>query len=234
MIVKPTKTVAASKSMTITFDQDIESETVTLTSDLATSNATKSGKVITFDVDAGEGVDRTEYVIKGVVNDETQYTYIVVLNEELENAYYYGAVHLADVFYNTLPDSRATTWNTATAVAKRKALIEATKSIDRLRFKGAKSVSTQPLEFPRAELVVPTQIEQASYYLAGSYLPEHNADEDYSVVGVIQEKFHAVMREYKETGRDLTHIASGIPSIEAWRLLKPFLRSSRQIKFTRI
>lgn len=233
MIDKLSKTIAESLELTLTFDQDIEDEDVTLSSSLTTSNESKSGNTITFTVDAGQGVDRTEYFVKGKVNNETKYVYFVVLEEELENAFYYGSVHLADVFFNTLPTTRTETWTANSAVAKRRALIEATRAIDRLAYRGAKSSVTQPLEFPRAEGVVPTQIEEASYYVAEKFLPGSNADDEYSIVGVIQEKFHAVMREYSEENRDLTHIISGVPSIEAWRLLMPFLRSPRQFRFQR-
>ena len=234
MEVKPSKTIAESIELTITFDQDIEAETVTLTSTLTTSSVSKSGKVLTFTVDAAQGYDRTEYNFKGKVNDEVQYTYLVVLEEELENISYYGTVHEADVFYNTLTATRSAVWTASTAVVKRRAIIEATRAIDRLAFKGAKSSSTQPLEFPRASGTTPVQIEEAAYLLAIKYVPAHDADDDYSRVGVNAEKYHDVSRDYFENSRNITHIASGIPSIEAWRLLMPFLRSPRTIKSIRI
>lgn len=77
----------------------------------------------------------------------------------------YATVDTADTYF---ADSlRSADWSALTASTQSAALIEATRYLDRLKWKGTKTDENQSLEFPRdGETVVVNEIIEATYEIA--------------------------------------------------------------------
>jgi hypothetical protein len=168
----------------------------------------------------------------------------------------YGSVVAAGDYFATRLHSEA--WDMSSALDKAKALYTATRSIDRLNFKGSKnpvyalysSVNfpeevadadiraanlTQELEFPRdGDANVPVEIEQACYEIAYALLDGVDPELELENLSVTQVHFAGARNSYDRTGAPLEHLSNGIASSLAWRLLKPYLTFSRIVKISRV
>ncbi len=125
-------------------------------------------------------------------------------------------------------------WDCATDDAEReKALRAATKIIDRLNFAGRKADSAQDLQFPRGtDTVVPTDIQEACAYIAIELLDGVDLDIEFDNLQLVEQDFGGAKTKYSRNSA-LEHIVAGIPSIKAWRLLKPYIRDPRNITLIR-
>lgn len=137
----------------------------------------------------------------------------------------------------TILDQRLNTdaWDTATSINKNKALVVASERIDALGFAGSITVAGQEHEFPRdGEVVVPAPINTACALIALALLSGEDTDTAIRETRVTGEQFDKLKRTY-DTKVKLYHLENGIPSYEAWLLLKPFLAGSEQtITYTRV
>jgi len=142
--------------------------------------------------------------------------------EEGENCY--GNLADAESYFLTRYDADA--WDDATTTQKKKALISATRIIDRLNFEGEKTDDDQTLQFPRADdVLVPAEIKIACYEIAFALLdgvdPEleaRNLDLTATKYGNVSASFNGSQNEY---------IRNGIPSFIAWTYLKSFIRDRK-------
>lgn len=125
-------------------------------------------------------------------------------------------------------------WDCATDDAEReKALRAATRIIDRLRFAGHKASDSQDLQFPRGtDTAIPRDIEEACVYIAIELLDGVDLDIEFSNLQVDKQNFGGAQTSYSRPTVQ-AHIVAGIPSIKAWRLLKPYLRDPRRITILR-
>ena len=139
----------------------------------------------------------------------------------------------ADQFFNDyVLDSDA--WDIAEYNQKTVALNEATILIDRLNFAGSKNDSAQTLQFPRGtDTVVPDDIKRACCYIALELLDGINLDFEFNNLFLKQHSFGGASSTYDRTSH-AEHVIAGIPSIRAWRLLRPYLRDSREINIDRV
>lgn len=168
----------------------------------------------------------------------------------------YGTVVDGDVYFATRLHSEA--WDLASALDKTKALYTATRSIDRLNFKGNKTAVynlyigvtdpdditdaqiraaslTQELEFPRdGDTTVPKEVEEACYEIAYSLLDGVDPEMEIENIGLSGTSFAGVKTNYDRTNQPVEHLSNGIASSMAWRLLKPYLRFSRAVKIFRV
>jgi hypothetical protein len=139
----------------------------------------------------------------------------------------------ADTFFNDFVlDSDA--WDIAEDNKKTVALNEATLLIDRLNYAGYKADSVQALQFPRgADTEVPEDIKRACCYIALELLDGINLDFEFNNLFLKQHSYGGAASTYDRSSH-AEHVIAGIPSIRAWRLLRPYLRDPRQIKVDRV
>lgn len=131
----------------------------------------------------------------------------------------YATVDEGEEYFSTRLHSES--WDNATDDRRLKALRMATRAIDRLSFKGKKDDPTQALEFPRGGSV-PDSIKIACCEVALSLLDGVDPDlEEESLKDVTDA--YATVRVTSDPSIRMDHIRAGIPSVEAWKFLLPFL-----------
>ena len=161
---------------------------------------------------------------------------------------YYGTLTEANTYF----DERlhVTAWEDATSGDREKSMNQSRIAIDNLNYKGVKSAVydvmydsdgdlnspqttealiiaagvTQPLEFPRGtDASVPEQIKQAQWEIAILILDGLDPDSEYETLRIMRQGYSSVSTTYNSTDVNSEHIAYGIISPTAWRLLYPFL-----------
>lgn len=144
----------------------------------------------------------------------------------------YGTVAGGDDYFEL--KLRADDWENASESDKGKALFEATQIIDSLNYAGDKYSSTQELEFPRGEdTEVPDNIIKACYEIAIKLLGGFTREDALSRVGITSDNWGPVKRTYDPSQTPEYYLA-GVPSAEAWTLLKPFLRTNSGVRIHRV
>ncbi len=90
-------------------------------------------------------------------------------------------------------------------------------------------------EFPRdQDTDVPLNIRYACYEIAFSLLDGKDPELELEAMGISQQTFGPVQTSYSRNNVPLEHLINGVPNATAWRYIRPFLRSSDQIKLSRI
>lgn len=195
-------------------------------------------------------VIKTRY--KGVVTAESfgdDFTIVATngtLPDENLSIKHYGTIFEADLFFSERLNVKK--WTNSNSVDKRKSLIMGTQIIDRLNFAGDKANAGQVLQFPRSNTLteistgvttttkddnVPIAIEQATYLVAYKLLEGFNPDYHAEMLAVEMSKYQSVQTYYdREYIPDF--MVAGIPSSEAWNLLRPYLRDPNEINFSRV
>ncbi len=124
-------------------------------------------------------------------------------------------------------------WDNSTADEQRSALVTATRSIDRLPFKGYPTSETQKLRFPRDGAVsVPNSIKEACIELAVILLEGVDIEQEYRALSRSVNTYGPI-KQQKDTSRMEAHIAAGIPSFEAWCRLLPYIRQTGSVTLER-
>ena len=85
-----------------------------------------------------------------------------------------------------------------------------------------------------SDTTVPTAIVQACYEIAYSLLDGRDPELELEALGITQQAYGPIQTSFNRNQVPLEHLINGVPNALAWRLLRPFLRSSDQIKLTRI
>ncbi len=166
---------------------------------------------------------------------------------------YYGTIYEADTYFAGRLHEDA--WSRAKVIDHEKALWAATLIIDALNYKGYKhsvyeileanidadddtvraANISQTLEFPRDEdTEVPEEIRVATYEIAHSLLDGKDPDLELEALGIISHTIHDTTNSYSRNQIPIEHIINGIPSTQAWRLLRPFLREDDAIVLSRV
>lgn len=127
-------------------------------------------------------------------------------------------------------------WNSTNVSDRNASLIQATRIIDRLNFRGDKTIldGTQLLEFPRGgDIVVPDDIKIASYEIAFALIDGVDPEQETDNLAVVSEGYSSVRTTYD---RNVTqpHLAAGVPSMTAWRYLLPYLDDDKSFKLSRV
>jgi hypothetical protein len=126
-------------------------------------------------------------------------------------------------------------WDNATIEDKRRALIAATRIIDTLNYKDEIAVEGQYHEFPRGtDTDVPAAIEQACYEMAMCLLDGRDPDLELESLGISSQGIESVRTTYSRSRIPIEHLINGVPSSQAWRLIRPFLRDENSIKLIRV
>jgi hypothetical protein len=131
---------------------------------------------------------------------------------------------------------RTAPWDDTTESSgdRTKALIEATRLIDRLNFYGTKTSATQENEFPRnGETTTPDYIKYACCEIAIRLLDDIDPDQEIENLALKSQGVSSVRSTYD---RDfvLECFRAGIPSPIAWSYLKPYLADARTIILSRV
>lgn len=144
----------------------------------------------------------------------------------------YGSIARAEQYFSERLGTRA--WDTAVILDRTKALLMATRAIDRLNFAGSLHSDSQELQFPRGDdTTVPVDIEFACYELALAFLDGVDLEQEANSVNVASDAFSGVRTTY-DADTYAEHMRAGIPSIVAWQYLKPYLRDPREILLSRV
>lgn len=125
-------------------------------------------------------------------------------------------------------------WDNATGADKNAALSMGTSIIDRLLFLGSKTVITQVNEFPRdPDTVIPQDIKDAHSLIILALLDGRDPEIEFENLSLTVHKYAQITSEYDRTQLP-PHILAGVPSFEAWTILKPYLRDGSQISLQRV
>ena len=145
---------------------------------------------------------------------------------------YYGSMSGAINYFSHRLNTSI--WDQAVYNNREAALIQATRLIDKLNYGGSKSDSAQNLQFPRNDdVTIPPEIEYACYEIAISLLDGVDMDQEAQTIGVMSESYSGARTTYDGDFVN-EHLRAGIPSIEAWDYLVPFLRDPRQLRVSRV
>lgn len=162
----------------------------------------------------------------------------------------YATISEADTYFagrlHTQP------WDSADTATRNKALIQATRAIDDLRFIGVRhsvwlaqeaeaeadeilsAVADQELEFPRgSDEEVPEDIVIACCEEALSLLDGKDAEQELEDLSVVSQGYSSVRSTYDRTFSQ-EHLNAGIVSSRAWKKLKPYLQEGRDFRISRV
>lgn len=125
-------------------------------------------------------------------------------------------------------------WDNADQADCEKALFMATDAIDRLNFVSQKTDETQEHQFPRnGDTVVPQDIQEACAELAIRLLDGVDPELEFENLTMVSQGYANVRSTYDRTNPP-EHIVAGIPSVTAWRKIKPYLRDFRGVAINRV
>lgn len=143
----------------------------------------------------------------------------------------FASVEWADRYFSELLDGQL--WEVTNLDRRKKALTQATRAINMLRFSGEKTDDAQPLEFPRnGDETLPECLMQATAEEAFALLKGVDVDTELRNIGVIARVFGKVRTDY--SGRVAQpNVLAGIASPKAWRFLQPLLGQELGIKLCR-
>lgn len=114
------------------------------------------------------------------------------------------------------------------------ALVTATSMIENLRFVGRKTDLTQAGEFPRnGSTIVPIGIQNATYELAMALLKNVDIETEQRSMYITRTEFGQIATYYDYSLKGPEHIVAGIPSLNAWKLLRPFLSPNLTLNLRR-
>lgn len=169
----------------------------------------------------------------------------------------YASVAQADAYFSGR--LYAGVWTENPTEDRNKALVTATRSIDRLAFVGEKNAAwlvrdelgggkrsnteeetietaglTQALEFPRgADTSIPEDIKIACYEIAIELLDGRDVNIELENLTRVSEGF-ASARSTFDTTLTHEHLVAGIVSATAWRYLRPYLRDGESFNISRV
>lgn len=115
-----------------------------------------------------------------------------------------------------------------------KSLVMATKIINRLNYRGTKTVATQDNEFPRGgDTSVPVDIEEACFEIALALLDGVDPEMEYENLFMVSQGFANVRSTYDKSHPN-PYFLVGVPSFKAWTYLKPYLVDPSTLKLDRV
>lgn len=144
----------------------------------------------------------------------------------------YGTLQEANIYFDNR--LRSQPWKRSSIFDRSKALIEATRIIDGLKYKGDKTDEDQLHQFPRdAETDVPKNIEFATYEIALKLLDGVDPEIEQENLYATGSNYGGVRTTYDRTFLPV-HIQAGVPSMKAWSFLRPFLSDPQEITISRV
>lgn len=148
---------------------------------------------------------------------------------------------------------KASVWFAAPPAEKQAAIIEATRIINRLNFKGVPAAiyhaqidgtpqselrvlaDQQDLAFPRNEDThIPRDIKAACCEIAFAILDGYNPENEMRALATVSESIGPLsLRATYDRTQALEWVLAGVPSPTAWQLLRPYLRDPRAVSVSR-
>lgn len=172
---------------------------------------------------------------------------------------YYGTIADANEYFESRLHSES--WNDADPTDRPKALIEATRVIDSLRYKGVKNSvwkvmydsdgnkliddpptrdaiiaadAEQYLEFPRGEdTEVPKEIKWACYEMALALIEGFEPEDAADRLNIVRQSYAAVKTTYANDSIAMEYLVYGIPTARIWHWLRPYLSGVNPIRISR-
>lgn len=162
----------------------------------------------------------------------------------------YGTLNEANTYFNDR--LHADVWFEESSLDRTRALYTAARLLGCLNYRGSKHTVydldtdataaekraaelAQELEFPRdADTTVPDDIKIAGYEIAFALIDGVDPDLELENLGVVNQSYAGVRTSYNRDQQPIEHLINGIPSATAWRIIRPYLRDSRQIKLRRV
>ena len=153
----------------------------------------------------------------------------------------------------------STLWDASSVSDRNVALIQASRIIDDLDYKGLKNAAylvwlplkdqaltdanklainvagaTQVLEFPRGvDTVIPDDIKEACNEIAFALLDGRDPDADTEGLSQISQGFSSVRSTYTRAFIP-EHLVNGVPSATAWRRLKKYVKDKAGVRVSRV
>ncbi len=145
----------------------------------------------------------------------------------------YGTLERANNYFGSMLEGQL--WEYTESSKRFRALVSATKRIDRLRFDGDMASADQPLQFPRGtDTIVPVDIEHACYELALALLKGIDPDTEQDNLTMTVQAYGTLRSEH-DRGITPPYFRAGIPSATAWNYLLPYLsEAGKEIVFRRV
>jgi hypothetical protein len=116
-------------------------------------------------------------------------------------------------------------WEEADNSTRTKALLMATRIINRFNYAGERSSPTQVDEFPRgcSQTQVSDSIQQACTEVALAILEGWSPDQESANLGVVSQGLSKVQETY-DRNRPAKYKVAGLPSLTVWQMLQPYFR----------
>lgn len=144
----------------------------------------------------------------------------------------YADTYFSERLHTETWDSLGT--STDGTATKTKALKHATSILERLAYVGAQAVSGQELQFPRGtDTTIPTDMKNACAEIAIALLDGIDPDIEFKNLQESNNQF-ASIKSTRDVSQFPEHIVAGVPSVTAWRLIRPFLADGRSVMLTRV
>lgn len=125
-------------------------------------------------------------------------------------------------------------WDNASSSDRNKALIMATRLMDRLNYAGAKTDSAQTLQFPRGgDVDIPDDIIVANCECALALLDGVDPELEFENLSMVSQGMNSARSTY-DRSQIPEHLLAKIPSAIAWGYIKPYLRDSGQLDLFRV
>jgi hypothetical protein len=139
-------------------------------------------------------------------------------------------------YFNTRLEIRD--WQMSTDDQRNRALAQATRLIDRLRFKGCKLVHNQANAFPRVinnnyDVSIPDAIKIATCEVAITLLDGTDIEQEIENLFAKSQSYAAVATDY-DSDVVPDYMRAGIPSAVAWNYLRPYLCNPFKINLSRV
>jgi len=112
-----------------------------------------------------------------------------------------------------------TAWEVATDRDKEKSLTMATRIVERLAL--------------YAFSTIPQDLKNAICEIALALLNEVDPDQEFENLNLVTSQYSSVRSTYDRTF-PMEHTEAGVPSVAAWRLIKPYLDVSKGLKLSRV
>lgn len=125
-------------------------------------------------------------------------------------------------------------WDDASSADQTKALAQATKIIDQLNYRGEKYDEDQENQFPRGDdIEVPQDIKDACSEIALALLDGVDPELEFENLKMTSQGYANVRSTYDAIAVP-EHFLAGVPSVTAWRYLKPYLKDASAIDMSRV
>lgn len=202
--------------------EDSESETTTTTTIFVSGGTAGQQYVATNRILTAAGRTNDFSIIINVVETSVFASLQVTYNTEAEiETYMTGKLN-------------SESWDHADPVDRGKARVTAYRLIEQLNFLGVKTDEAQANQFPRDDdSTAPQDIMDAEAELTFALLDGRDIDFDFENLFATNIKYSGVATTFDRSTKP-EHILAGIPSLQAWRLLRPYLRENFSVRMERV